>query len=177
MTELRPRKPVPQLSLPTVGAHRLDLATVRPETFIMLVFYRGYHCPICKKQLTELENNLDRLAEFGVEPIAISMDDEERARKSKEEWNLDRLTVAYGLSEDEARSYGLYISEAISDAEPDCFSEPGTFLVKPDGTLYGAIIQTMPFSRPSLDQLIKGIEYYREKGYPARGNVAQREAV
>ena len=53
--------------------------------------------------------------------------------------------------------------------EPEKFSEPGLFLVKPDGTLYAAFIQTMPFARPPLDQLLGAIDFIKEKDYPARG--------
>jgi peroxiredoxin len=175
MTRLMPLQPVPELDLPLVGGGRFVLSDSRPELFTMLLFYRGYHCPVCHNQLDDLKEKLPRLAELGVEPLAVSMDSEVRAGESVEEWELEGLRVAYGMSERTARAFGLYISSAISDKEPERFSEPGLLLVNPDRTLYFASIQTSPFTRPPLDELIQGLGYVKSHGYPARGTVAERE--
>ena len=175
MSRPMPLRPVPDLDLPLVGGGRFVLASIEPDLFTMLIFYRGYHCSLCRNQLDDLKSKLGVLAELGVAPVAISMDSEERARKSHEEWGLDGIALAYGMSEDTARLFGLYISCAIGDKEPERFSEPGLLLVKPDGALYFASIQTSPFTRPSLAELIPGMRYAKEHGYPARGAVAERE--
>lgn len=173
MTHLMPTHAVPDLDLPVVGGGRFVLAESNPEAFTLLLFYRGYHCPLCKNQLSDLQEKLGALADLGVEAVAISMDGEERARKSHDEWGLASVRLAYGLSEKDARRFGLYISSAISEKEPARFSEPGLFLVKPDGTLYFSSVQTSPFTRPPLGELMVGIKYHREHGYPARGTVAE----
>jgi len=78
--------------------------------------------------------------------------------------------IGYGLGEDLARNLGLYISSGRpGGGEPRVFSEPALLLVEPDQTLYFASIQSMPFTRPSLDQLLQGIDHAIESGYPARG--------
>jgi len=70
------------------------------------------------------------------------------------------------------RSFGLYISTGISDKEPDTFSAPGLMLVRPEGRLYMMSIQSVPFTRPPLDQLLMGIDYVLKNGYPTRGTKA-----
>jgi len=170
-----PLQLLPDLDLPLVGGGRFVLADSKPDLFTLIIFYRGYHCPLCRVQLADLKERLGELAELGVEPVAISMDGEERAGKSSEEWELDGIRLAYGLDEATARSFGLYISSAISDKEPERFSEPGLFLVKPDNTLYFASIQTSPFTRPALAELMQGMRYAKEHGYPARGTVAENK--
>lgn len=45
---IKPRAPVPALSLPMVGGGQFELAQSAPKTFTLLVAYRGLHCPICK---------------------------------------------------------------------------------------------------------------------------------
>lgn len=62
---LIPRRPVPALSVPLVGGGRFTLAEERPERFTMMVFYRGLHCPICSRQLADLEAKLDAFAARG----------------------------------------------------------------------------------------------------------------
>lgn len=49
------------------------------------------------------------------------------------------------------------------------FSEPGVFLIKPDGTLYYGSTQTMPFARPRFQDLLGAIDFAMAKDYPTRG--------
>lgn len=171
MTRPMPRQPLPDIELPTIDGEGYSLAENQPEKFTMLVVYRGYHCPICRGQLTTLQENLGTLAELGVEVVAASMDGENRARSAQKEWGLDALRIAYGMSEEQARSLGLYISSAIREGEPERFSEPGLFLIRPDATLYGASIQTMPFTRPPIADLLQALTFLKSNEYPARGEI------
>ena len=110
LTPLYPRQQTPSLSLPTVGGDTWTLSEQAGENFTMVVFYRGLHCPICGKYLRDLNSKADEFKERGVNVVVASSDAKERAQKSKEDWKLDNLTVAYGLDLDKAREWGLYIS-------------------------------------------------------------------
>lgn len=167
---MKPTSQVPDLHLPLINDTEWTLKKQQPDSFTLLIFYRGLHCPVCKKQLQEVTSHLDELIERGVYVTAISMDSEKRAKKTGDEWNTKDLPIAYNLSEEDARSYGLYISEAISEKEPDIFSEPGMFLIKPDGTLYFSSVQNAPFTRPSIKDLIKVIDFIKKENYPSRGS-------
>ena len=169
---LKPGQPVPALDLPLTIEARFELEKQKPENFTMLVFYRGKHCPICRKYLTELGGKLDKFTDKGINAFAISMDSRERAAVSHEEWDTHDLPLAHSLSEDKAREFGLYISEKREGSEePDVFSEPGLFVVKPDGTLHFAVVQNAPFTRPDLDDLLEGLMFTIEKNYPTRGTL------
>lgn len=167
---IKPGTAVPPLSLPIVGGGRFELAASRPDNFTMLVFYRGRHCPICKTYLGGLDRKLGDFADRGVEVVAISTDDQERAEATRQEWELERVPLAYDLGIEQARDWGLFISRSIKDGEPALFAEPGLFLVRPDGTLYCASIQTMPFARPAFDEVLKAISFVLDKDYPPRGD-------
>ncbi len=169
---LTPDHKVPALDLPlTIGA-RYDLSKQHPDNFTMLVFYRGKHCPICKGYLKELAGKLDEFTKRGINVAAVSMDSKDRAMVVDQEWDTGDVPLAYDLSEERAREWGLYISQGRPDTEePDIFSEPGLFLVRPDGSLYFVSVQNAPFTRPPLDQLLQGIDYVLENGYPTRGTL------
>ncbi len=175
LTPLIPAKPVPALEVATLDGP-WSLVSTGASAFTMLVFYRGYHCPVCKKQLLELKEKLGAFRAAGVEVLAISTDTEERARLARDEWDLGDLKVGHGLSLADARAWGLYLSRSKGTTstgveEPRVFNEPGLFLVSPDGTLYASFIQTTPFARPGLDDLLSAIGFVKTKGYPPRGTV------
>jgi len=170
---LMPRKPVPTLSLETAGGSRVTL-DLKPEQFTMVVFYRGYHCPVCRKYLSELDGLMHEFGTRGVHVVVASSDTRERAVKTKEEWKLLHIDPAHGLPLDEARTWGLYISTSrgrtsLGIEEPALFSEPGLFLVRPDGTLYWGNVSTMPFARPHFPEILSAIDFAVKNNYPARG--------
>ena len=174
ISALLPRKPVPALNLPLSNGERFVLGAQPAENFDLVVFYRGLHCPLCIKYLLELEQLGAELAKRGVNIVAVSSDTEERGRQMADKIKAQHVRVAYGLSMASARQWGLYTSESIGVTsiglqEPDVFSEPGVFLVRPDGTLYYGAVQTMPFARPGFADLMAAIDFAIAKNYPARG--------
>jgi peroxiredoxin len=106
----------------------------------------------------------------GTTVLALSANDEEQARQTQEQWGLEGLRLGYDLSIDTARAWGLFISSRKPGSEePEYFAEPGVFLVRPDATLYAAIINTMPFARPHLKDVLSGLDFVIKNDYPARG--------
>jgi peroxiredoxin len=173
-TALMPRQAVPSLSVPLVNAEHFVLGAPAAMTFDLVVFYRGLHCPICAKYLMELEALAPEFQKRGVNVVALSSDTGERAQAMAEKIKATQLRIGYGLSLASARQWGLYISASrgktsIGIEEPALFSEPGVFIVRPDGTLYYGSTQTMPFARPSFSDLLGAIDFAIAKDYPARG--------
>ena len=157
---LLPRHAVPSLDLPLTDGGRFVRGDPPAEKFDLLVFYRGLHCPICTKYLLELERLEPEFRQRGVRVTAVSSDSRERAVQMAEKVKASGVKFAYGLDLQSARDWGLYISESIGKSslgieEPARFSEPGVFLVRPDGTLYYGAVQTMPFARPQFQDLLK----------------------
>jgi len=176
-TSLMPRYPVPALNLPLTSEGRFVLGAAPGKNFDLLVFYRGLHCPLCAKYLIELERLSGEFASRGVQLVAISGDAHDRARLMADKVSAKGVQFAYGLSLRSARQWGLYISAGRGKTssgieEPELFSEPGVFLVRPDGTLYYAAVQTMPFARPPFQDLLAAVEFAVAKDYPARGEHA-----
>ncbi len=182
LTPVYPRQAAPALEVTTTDGGTWRLADQTPENFSLVVMYRGLHCPICSRYLKDLDNKLGDFAEVGVETIALSSDVEERAVQAKADWQLDNLTVGYGLSLESAREWGLYISAGIGKTssgfeEPALFSEPGLFLVRPDGTIYFGSVQTMPFARPAFAEILGATKFVLDRGYPARGEIVDHTSA
>ena len=170
--KLTPDTQAPNLKLPLVGGGTYDLAAEKPENFSMVLFYRGYHCPVCKNYLTGLVELLKDYEAAGFSIVAASMNGSDLAEKTVEEWGLGDLRVAHSVSVDDAKSWGLWISKAFKDVEADIFTEPGLFWIRPDGKLYLADISNMPWARPDLKNLLSKVGYALENNYPARGTYA-----
>lgn len=176
ITQLVPRQPAPLLEVQTVQGGVWRLADRHPKNFTMISVYRGLHCPICASYLQELDRKLEDFSKCGVEVIALSTDENTRAEKAFSSWKLNNLVVGYGLKLDTARSWGLYVSSgrenpSASIKEPSIFVEPGLFLIQADGTVYMAAIQTMPFARPHIEDILAGITFAIDHDYPARGEI------
>ncbi len=182
ITPLMPRQSVPDFAVPTVGGDSWTLSAQSSRNFTMVVFYRGYHCPICARYLGDLDKKIAEFDEQGVTTIAVSSDGRERAEQARTDWKLESVPIGYDLSLDMARKWGLYISTSRGKTsagieEPPLFSEPGLFLVKPDRTLYWATVQTMPFARPHFAEVLGAVKMVLERDYPARGEVVDHKAV
>lgn len=137
----------------------------------MIEFYRGLHCPGCQAYLRDMDRHVDEFRGIGVEMIAISGDSRERAQRTRDEWDLDKLTIGYGLDVETMEAWDLYISKGLSDDEPEVFSEPGLYVVRPDGSIYYAAVNSMTFGRPRMSELLKALQMKIEQDAPARGEV------
>src|SRR5215510_13659840 len=100
---LIPRRPVPALELPTLAGPIFDLAKQHPESFTMIVFYRGLHCPVCRRYLTELDAMIDEFRKRGVVVCVASSDARERAEQTRVDWGLKNINLAYALPLETAR--------------------------------------------------------------------------
>ena len=160
---------MPRLTLPKVGGG--EISTESRDGWKMIVVYRGKHCPLCKTYLKTLDGLLDDFKKIDTDVIAISGDPQEKAESEADEENW-RFATGYGLSPDQMRILGLYISEPRSPEETDRpFPEPGLFVVNPEGKLQIVDVSNAPFARPDLNALVKGLTFIQQKQYPIRGTL------
>lgn len=171
MNRPTPKHTAPNLTFPVLDGNEWQINNQQPENFTLVVFYRGIHCPLCKKYLQQLEELLPEFKERGVNVIAVSMDSESRARLSRQKWELSELQIGYNLDLETAKNWGLYLSKAVKDGEPDTFSEPGLFLIDDNNKVYYSAINSNPWGRPYLPSFVKAVDYIVSSGYPARGEM------
>jgi peroxiredoxin len=169
---LMPGQQVPSLSVTLAGGGHFTLADNKPDNFTIVIFYRGLHCPICKGQLGDFHGKLKDFEAIGIDVVAVSMDPLDRAEQAKRDWGLPGLKLGHGLTQEQATSWGLYLSAAVKDNEPGVFSEPAIAIVRPDGTLYHWSVQTAPFGRAKAAELAGVMKYVIDNDYPVRGTLA-----
>lgn len=173
-TAVRPGQPMPGIVLDTLGGPSLALDGSSDEhRWRVVIVYRGAHCPICKRFLSELEGMRDEFREAAVELVAISADAAGRARPFIEEIGFS-APVGVGLSLEDMDRLGVYISDPRNPEEaPAPFAEPALFVVRPDGCVQLIDKASAPFVRPDMTGVLKGLAFIREKDYPVRGTHGQ----
>ena len=160
---------LPAMTLAAVGGGKVTLGGKR-GAWQAIFIYRGLHCPICKAYLGKVQAKLGEFSDLGTEVVAVSADPNEKAEAFAKEVGVT-FPVAYGLSVDQMRTLGLYISAPRSDAETDRpFAESALFIVNPDGKLQIVDISNAPFVRPDLDWVLRGLKLGQD-GYPIRGTM------
>ncbi|MEM9544659.1 MAG: peroxiredoxin-like family protein [Bacteroidota bacterium] len=166
-----PKQKAPELSFSLLNGNEWNLKEQQPDNFTLVVFYRGLHCPICKKYLQQLQELLPAFSERGVNVVAVSMDTQKRARLSRQKWEIPHLDLGFELTETTAREWSLYLSAGVKEGEPNLFSEPGLFLIDSNNLMYYSAINSNPWGRPYLPSFVKAIDYIVKSGYPARGEM------
>lgn len=125
----------------------VDLASVYADTGAVVVFYRGHWCKQCRKQLSELQADLDELAKRGFTVYAISTDDPADSAALRE-----RLGLTFELYSDTAgiatQAWGIYSREHD-------LARPAVFVIKPGGDIVYRYVSDTPNDRPKTDELLE----------------------
>lgn len=152
----------PSIELPLLGGGSRSLAKPREGfDWQMTIVYRGKHCPVCTNYLKELNATVPEFNELGVDLLAVSADSQQRAETQIAEIQPD-FPVAYDLQIDHMQALGLYVSGTRNGMDVERpFAEPGLFVINDSGQLQIADISNVPFARPNIPSLVKGIRYLR----------------
>lgn len=168
--KLHPGEAMPELTVAKLGGGTIQIGG--KGRWQLVVVYRGKHCPLCKPYLQKLESLKDEYAKLSTEVVALSADPQEKAAADIDELKIT-VPVGYGLSLDQMRTLGLYISNPRDASETDRpFSEPGVFLVNPDGVLQAVDRSNAPWLRPDLAMIIRGITTVQTRFPQIRGTAA-----
>jgi len=163
---------MPAIDARLAGGGRWALAREKSAKLSLLAFYRGIFCPTCRVWLGELDRLAYEFEKRGVSVIALSCDGKDGAEKAVADWGLKNLRVGYKLDVEDARRAGLYISEGrgINPGsglkEPMLFTEPALLLVRPEGELYAAWIQSTPYARMHVAEILAAVDNFTANNLP-----------
>ncbi|MAQ13510.1 MAG: thioredoxin peroxidase [Sandaracinus sp.] len=171
--KLRAGNRFPELHVADPSGATRDLSKPSGDhDWMMVVVYRGRHCPMCTRYLNQLAPLIGQLSDIGVDVAAVSADSAEQLAQHREK--LDEMTfpLFHSLSVGQMKELGLYISDPRSPKETDHpFAEPGLFVINEHGTLQVVDLSNNPFVRPDLETLVRGLRWIRDpdNDYPIRG--------
>src|ERR1043165_9313213 len=72
------------------------LKDLRKKGAVVIIFYRGYWCPYCNKELKKLEDSLQLIKEKGAQLIAITPEKQEGITKT-----IEKTKASYSIITDE----------------------------------------------------------------------------
>lgn len=160
---------LPAITLATVGGGQIMLGQAQSQdNWHVVVIYRGLHCSICKKYLTQLESLKSKFADVNADVMAVSADPRDKAQKMAEATGAT-FPVAYNLSLEQMHSLGLFISDPRPNETDRPFAEPGLFVVNSRGVAQLIDVANAPFLRPDLADLPDSLQFLKAKDYPVRG--------
>jgi peroxiredoxin len=105
LSTVQPGERSPELTLPAVNRDgAVSLADFRGRRAVMIGFFRGLHCPFCRRQIAQLGAAQPALTALGVETIAVVNTPLERAQL----YFRYRPTPLVLLSDPDCRTHQLF---------------------------------------------------------------------
>lgn len=75
----------PEITFTTANNKKEKLSSYYEKQPVVIIFYRGYWCPVCNKHLTEFAEKAKQIEAYGAKLIAISSESYDNVAKTKEQ--------------------------------------------------------------------------------------------
>ncbi len=168
MSGINPADPFPPIAFKMMSGGTTTVADSLGK-WVMLIVYRGDHCPRCKTYISRLHELAGGYAERGVELLLATMDPQAIVQRTIDE-NKWTLPVAHSLSVAECQQLSVYLTDHEADYELDGpYAEPGLYLINPEGITQVIATSNSPSVRPDLEVVLDGIIGTQERNLPIRG--------
>jgi peroxiredoxin len=76
------------------NGNEIELKDLRKKGPVVLIFYRGYWCPYCSRELKKLEDSLQLITDKGAQLIAVTPEKSEGISKTIEKTNATYSIIA-----------------------------------------------------------------------------------
>lgn len=139
---------------------------------VVLVFYRGYWCPYCNRELARLQDSLSQIQEKGATVVAVSPEKPENIKQTVEKTKaaypviydegmkiMKAYDVEYELEETTLaryRSSGLDI-EKNNGANGKYLPVPAVYIIDKESTVTYRFFDADYKKRPSITELLRNL--------------------
>ena len=147
----------PDFTLTTMSGGTVTLSQFRGRKNVVLVFYRGFWCPYCIKQLAGLRQLLDAEMKKDTELLAVSVDDSTGTRKTITRISADGVAPDFSFLSDPDHAviarYGILNPNGGDRGIP----HPATYVIDKGGVVRWKDIETDYKIRPSNDAILTAV--------------------
>ncbi|MFI5187843.1 MAG: peroxiredoxin-like family protein [Chitinophagales bacterium] len=123
------------------NGNEVELKDLRKKGPVIIVFYRGYWCPYCSKELQKLEDSMPLIKEKGAQVIAITPEKQEGISKT-----IDKTKATYSIITDEdmkiMRAYD--VAYQVDDKTVGRYKLSGIDLLANNGQKAGSVYLPVP---------------------------------
>nr|BAH89760.1 hypothetical protein [uncultured bacterium]BAH89947.1 hypothetical protein [uncultured bacterium]BAH90345.1 hypothetical protein [uncultured bacterium] len=164
-----PGTKAPALGFDTVAHGVYEIGAEAPPGGTYLFFARGRHCKWTRMAIKDLDDRIGDFALRAIRVAAVTSLDREAAAQLKDELQIIRLPIGYGLDVlRTAADWGLYVTHQSTEPDaPHLHWEPGQFWVTSDGMVGLAASQSGPNLWADNTNAIRAIENTGK--FPERG--------
>lgn len=141
---------------------------------VVLIFYRGFWCPVCNKHLSSLQDSLSLLEEQGAQVIAISPEKPEYLNKMSEKTGASytllydeayKIATAYDVNYKptsmQTMSYNIALNANMKKSHTDKSQNlpiPATFIIDKDGRITWRQFDPNYKNRASVKDILEALE-------------------
>ncbi len=152
--------------------NKIELNETLKKSPVVLMFYRGYWCPYCNKQLAQLEDSLSFITDKGGVVIAVTPEQPEGIKKTIEKTGASFLIIhdkdlkimkEYGISfemeETLLKRYkkkGLMVEENNGANGPN-LPVPATYIINTDGRILYAFYDPDYKNRATVRKILENL--------------------
>ena len=145
----------PDFTLEDINGSTVTLSSARGKMPTVLVFFRGYWCPFCARQLAELRSLLKPNEQ--VRLLAVSVDDHEKSKQLADKIAADgQGPVTYSLLSDPNHKvidvYGLH-DPAYDGKRFDGIPHPAVYVIDKNGRVTWVKVESDYKVRPSNEDI------------------------
>ena len=144
----------PRLSLKTASDNNLILPDGLETPLTIVLFYRGYWWPFCRRLLKGYEERREALKEQGVSVIAASVDDESKTSEVATELGFP---VAWGVSREDGEKIGAWWEPVRN-----CM-QPSEFVLRKNGKVLFSNYSNSPVGRMDPEETLVLIKYLNKQ--------------
>ena len=157
---VRSGEEAPDFTLEDLQGNPVTLSEARDKTATVVVFYRGYWCPFCARQLAELRSLAKGNEQIRV--LAISVDDHETTKKFIEKISSDgNGSVNYTMLSDPDHKvidkYGLH-DPSYDGTKFDGIPHPAVYVIDKAGRVAWSKVESDYKVRPSNADIRAALE-------------------
>jgi thioredoxin-dependent peroxiredoxin len=143
------RQPAPDFELADPEGKVWNLGELRDGHPVVLLFYYGFHCIHCVRQLSDVNRDLPLFGEVGARVIAISADPPELTRQRFQQNGRFGFPVLADPGNKVAQAYRVF--RRAQDGTMADIHRHGTFVINRDGMVQWANVGDAPLRRnPAL---------------------------
>jgi peroxiredoxin len=141
----------PQITMTTDKNEKVTLEDFYKKQPVVIIFYRGYWCPVCSKHLSEFAERAKEIENKGAKLIAISSESYENVNKTRENTNANFTIIsdldgsimkAFDVNYNVTNEYQSMIADKLnaSIAETNATKEavlpvPATYIIDTKGKI------------------------------------------